>query len=102
MPNVLAVEVVQTPQLCSASLSIHQELKSANYVNKCPPQDKVEIFMNLDPKDVENKTLDLCGLQVKTSQFKRHNFCSNLFSFLHFLKTENIVYIFLGNVFGWF
>ena len=84
VPNVLAVEVVRTPQLCSASLSIHQELKSANYVNTCPPQDKAEIFMNLEPRDVENKT-DLCELQVKTSQLKRHDFCGNLFSFLHFI-----------------
>ena len=34
---------------------------------------------------VENKTSDLCGLSVKTSRFKRHDFCSNLFSFLHFI-----------------
>ena len=85
VPNVLVVEVVRTPQLCSARLSIQQELKSANYVNTCSPQDKVEIIMNLEPRDVENKTSDLCGLQVKTSQFKRHDFCGNLFSFLHFI-----------------
>ena len=85
VPNVLAVEVVRTPQLCSARLSIQQELKSANYVNTCPPQDKAEIIMNLEPRDVENKISDLCGLQVKTSRFKRHDFCGNLFSFLHFI-----------------
>ena len=85
VPNVLAVEVVRTPRLCSARLSIQQELKSANYVNTCPPQDKAEIIMNLEPRDVENKTSDLCGLQVKTSRFKRHDFCGNLFSFLHFI-----------------
>ena len=85
VPNVLVVEVVRTPQLCSARLSIQQELKSANYVNTCPPQDKAEIIMNLEPRDVENKTSDLCGLQVKTSRFKRHDFCGNLFSFLHFI-----------------
>ena len=85
VPNVLAVEVVRTPQLCSARLSIQQELKSANYVNTCPPQDKAEIIMNLEPRDVENKTSDLCGLPVKTSRFKRHDFCGNLFSFLHFI-----------------
>ena len=85
VPNVLAVEVVRTPQLCSARLSIQQEFKSANYVNTCPPQDKAEIIMNLEPRDVENKTSDLCGLPVKTSRFKRHVFCGNLFSFLHFI-----------------
>ena len=85
VPNVVAVEVVQTPQLCSARLSIQQQSKSANYVNTCPPQDKAEIIMNLEPRDVENKTSDLCGLQVKTSRFKRHDFCGNLFSFLHFV-----------------
>ena len=85
VPNVLAVEVVRTPQLCSARLSIQQELKSANYVNTCPPQDKVEIIMNLEPRDVGNKTSDLRGLQVKTSRFKRHDFCNNVFSFLHFI-----------------
>ena len=54
VPNVLAVEVARTLQLCSARLSI-QELKSANYVNTCPPQDKAEIIINLEPTDVENK-----------------------------------------------
>ena len=85
VPNVLALEVVRTPQLCSARLSRQQELKSANYVNTCPPQDKAEIIMNLEPRDVENKTSDLCGLPVKTSRFKRHDFCGNLFSLLHFI-----------------
>ena len=85
VPNVLAVEVVRTPQLCSARLSRQQELKSANYVNMCPPQDKPEIIMNVEPRDVENKTSDLCGLPVKTSRFERHDFCGNLFSFLHFI-----------------
>ena len=83
--NVLAVEVVRTPQHCSARLSRQQESKSANYVNTCPPQEKVEIIMNVEPRDVENKTSDLCGLPVKTSRFKRHDFCVNLFSFLHFI-----------------
>ena len=83
--NVLAVEVVRTPQLCSARLSRQQELKSANYVNTCPTQDKPEIIMNVEPRDVENKTSDLCGLPVKTSRFERHDFCGNLFSFLHFI-----------------
>ena len=64
VPNVLVVEVVRTPQLCSARLNIQQELKSANYYNTCPPQDKVEIIMNLEPRDVGNKTSDLRGLQV--------------------------------------
>ena len=85
VPNVLVVEVVRTPQLCSARLSIQQELKSASYVNTCPPQDKAQIVMTLEPRDVENKTSDLCGLRVKTSRFKRHDFCGNLFSFLHFI-----------------
>ena len=83
--NGVAVEVVRTPQLCSARLSIQQELKSASYVNTCPPQDKAQIVMTLEPRDVENKTSDLCGLRVKTSRFKRHDFCGNLFSFLHFM-----------------
>ena len=85
VPNVLAVEVVRTPQLCSARLSIQQELKSANYVNTCPPQDKAEIIMNVEPRDGENITSDLCGLPVKTTRFKRHGFCGNLFLFLHFI-----------------
>ena len=72
VPNALAVEVVTTPKLCSARLSRQQELKSANYVNTCPPQDKPEIIMNVEPRDVENKTSDLCGLPVKTSRFERH------------------------------
>ena len=67
VPNVLAVEVVRTPQLRSARLSIKQELKSASYVNTRPPKDKAEIIMNLEPRGVENKTSNLCGLQVKTS-----------------------------------
>ena len=41
--------------------------------------------MNVEPRDVENKTSDLCGLPVKTSRFKRHDFCGNSFSFLHFI-----------------
>ena len=85
VPNVLAVEVVGTPQRCSAKLSIQQELNSANYVNTCPPQDKAVIIMHLEPRDMKNKTSDLYGLQVKTSRFKRHNFCGNLFSFLQFI-----------------
>ena len=79
VPNVLAVEVVRTPQLCSARLTRQQELKSANYVDTCPPQDKEE------PRDVENKTSDLYGLPVKTSRFKRHGLYRTLFSFLHFI-----------------
>ena len=67
VPSVLTVEVVRTPQLRSARLSIQQELKSASYVNTCPPQDKAEIIMNLEPRGVENKTSNLCRLQVKTS-----------------------------------
>ena len=41
--------------------------------------------MNVEPRDVENKTSDLCRLPVKISRFKRHDFCGNLFSFLHFI-----------------
>ena len=67
VPSVLTVEVVRTPQLRSARLSIQQELKSASYANTCSPQDKAEIIMNLEPRGVENKTSNLCGLQVKTS-----------------------------------
>ena len=89
VPNVLAVEVVRTPQLCSARLSIEQDFKSANYVDTYPPQDKAEVILNLEPRDVENKTSDLCGLPVKTSRFKRHDVCGNLFSFLHFI-THNV------------
>ena len=85
VPNVLAVEVVRIPQLCSARLSIQQDFKSANYVDTYPPQDKAEVILNLEPRDVENKTSDLCGLPVKTSRFKRHDVCGNLFSFLHFI-----------------
>ena len=85
VPNVLAVEVVRTPQHCSARLSWQQELKSANYVNTCPPQDKAKIIMNVEPRDGENITSDLCGLPVKTTRFKRHGFCGNLFLFLHFI-----------------
>ena len=85
VPNVLEVEVVRTPQLCSARLRRQQELKSANYVDTCPPQDKAEIIMNVEPRDVENETSELCGLPVETSRFKRHDFCRNLFLFLHFI-----------------
>ena len=41
--------------------------------------------MNLEPRDMENKASDLCRLPVKTSRFKRHDFCGNLFSFFHFI-----------------
>ena len=85
MPIVLVVDVVRTPQYCSARLSRQQELKSANYVNTCSPQEKAEIIMNVEQRDVENKTSSLCGLPVKTSRFKRHDFCGNLFSFLQFI-----------------
>ena len=80
VPNVLAVEVVRALQHCLARLSRQQELKSASYVNTCPPQEKVEIIINVELSDVETKASNLCGLPVKT-----HDFCCNLFSFLHFI-----------------
>ena len=76
VPNVLAVEVVRALQHCLARLSRQQELKSASYVNTCPPQEKVEIIINVELSDVETKTSNLCGLPVKTH---------DLFSFLHFI-----------------
>ena len=93
------MEVVRTPQHCSARLSRQQESKSANYVNTCPPQEKVEIIMNVEPRVVENKTSDLCGLPVKTSRFKRHDFCGNLFSFLTSKLSNNIENIFIDLLF---
>ena len=60
-------------------------MKSASYVNTSPPEEKTEIFMNVERGGVENKTSNSCGLTVKTSRFKRHDFCGNFFSFLHFL-----------------
>ena len=112
--NVLTVNVVRTPQHCSARLSKQHELKSASYVNTSPPEEKTEIFMNVERGGVENKTSNSCGLTVKISRFKEHDFCGNFFSFLHFLtyiielpkrlgsspsKTRNIVRIFLDSVF---
>ena len=41
--------------------------------------------MNVERRGVENKTSNLCGLTVKISRFKGHDFCGNFFSFLHFL-----------------
>ena len=82
--NVLRVDIVRTPQHCSARLSKQHELKSASYVNISPPEEKAEIFMNVE-RGAENKTSNSCGLTVKTSRFKRHDFYGNFFSFLHFL-----------------
>ena len=87
-PNILTVGVVRISQYCSARFSRQQELKSASYVNTSLPEEKAEIIMNVERGGVENKTSNSCGLTVKTSQFKGHDFCGNfffLFSFLHFL-----------------
>ena len=72
-PNVLTVDVVRTPQYCSARLSRQQELKSASYVNTSLPEEKAEIIMNVERGGVENKTSNSCGLTVKTSLFT--SFC---------------------------
>ena len=68
-PNVLTVDVVRTPQYCSARLSRQQELKSASYVNTSLPEEKAEIIMSVERGGVENKTSNSCGLTVKTSLF---------------------------------
>ena len=83
--NVLTVDVVRTPLHCSARLSKQHELKSASYVNTSPPEEKAEIIMNVERGGVENKTSNSCGLTVKTSRFKGHDFCGKFFSFLRFL-----------------
>ena len=38
--------------------------------------------MKVERRHVKNKTSNSCGLTVKTSLFKRHNFCSNFFFFI--------------------
>ena len=78
-PNVLAVDVLRTSQYCSVRLSRQQELKSATYVNTSLPEVKAEIIMNVEQGVVENKTLNSCGLTVKTSRFQGHDFCRNCF-----------------------
>ena len=83
--NVLTVDVVRTPQHCSATLSKQHESKSARYVNTSPPEDNAEIVMNVERGGVENTTWNSCGLAVKTSRFKGYVLCGNFFSFLHFL-----------------
>ena len=80
--NVLTVDVVRTRQYCSARLSRQQELKSASYVNTSLPEEKAEIIMNVERGRVDNKTSNSCGLTVKTSQFKGHDFCGNFFFFI--------------------
>ena len=83
--NLLTVDVTRTPQHCSMRLSRQKELKSVSYVKaSSSPEEKTEIIMNVGRRGVENKTSNVCGLSVKTSQFKGDDFCGNLFSLLHF------------------
>ena len=105
----MTVDVVRTLQHCSARLSKQYELKSASYVNTSQPEEKAEIIMNMERGGVENKTSNSCGLTMKTSLFKAHNFCIFTFSNLYYcisktfriliLKTCNIVRIFLNSAF---
>ena len=81
--NVLRVDIVRTPQHCSKRLSKQHELKSASYVNTSPPEEKVEIIMNVE-RGAENKTSNLCGLTVKTSRFKGNDFAVVFFHFYNF------------------
>ena len=47
---------VRTQQHSSARLSRQQELKSASYVNASLLEWKMEIIINVERRDVENKT----------------------------------------------
>ena len=82
--NIPTVDIVRTPQHCSARFSRQQQLKSASYVKRSPSEEKAEIIMIMEQGGVENKISNSCGLTVKTSRFKRRNFCGNFLSFLHF------------------